>query len=523
MFFLTLLLEEVLSWTRKQSGTNSLRAIVYFDEVFGYLPPHPANPPTKLPLMTLIKQARAFGVGLLLATQNPVDLDYKALSNAGTWFVGKLQTERDKARLIEGLLGVAAERGTLSDRGYLENVISALGNRVFLMHDVHRGNPILLQSRQALSFLRGPLTREQVSSLMEPFRSQDSVAPQTTLSPEAIPMATLAPKCPKCQADLVPGMKFCPACGEAQPDVPAANPQDRALKAELRSSVNQVPVATVAGPEAPVLPSEISQFYLQVTVARPEAVRALLYQPRLYGAAEVSFVDKKKGKTHQRLYHLLTLPPADGESARWATAERSGDLASSGGAEPGAHWAGVPAALDKARKLRPQEKGFSDHLYNNARLVLLENSKLGLIGEPGEDIVAFRERCRSAARQEAEKALAAERLKYEPRFQALGVPTPEGHVREEESLLDAINPLNWFRAAPRPEEKDRINTLHAEWLSKQADIIATWQKIGEEYTENTLTPRRQDVQVTQFGLAWAPFWEIENAGRLERISAYHLR
>src|SRR5207302_1999629 len=206
MFFLTLLLEEVLSWTRKQPGTSNLRAIVYFDEVFGYLPPHPANPPTKLPLMTLIKQARAFGVGLLLATQNPVDLDYKALSNAGTWFVGKLQTERDKARLIEGLLGVAAQAGTLSDRGYLESVISALGSRVFLMHDVHRGNPILMQSRQALSFLRGPMTREQVAILMEPFKVKVAVAPEADAQ-----VATAAiPLCRRCRAELATGMKFCP-------------------------------------------------------------------------------------------------------------------------------------------------------------------------------------------------------------------------------------------------------------------------------------------------------------------------
>ena len=145
---------------------TNLRAILYFDEVFGYLPPHPANPPTKLPLMTLLKQARAFGVGVLLATQNPVDLDYKALSNAGTWFVGKLQTERDKARLIEGLEGVAAESGTLNSRGYLETVISALGNRIFLLHDVHKGKPLLFQSRHVLSFLGGPMTRDQAQTIV---------------------------------------------------------------------------------------------------------------------------------------------------------------------------------------------------------------------------------------------------------------------------------------------------------------------------------------------------------------------
>ncbi len=199
----------------------------------------------------------------MLATQNPVDLDYKALSNAGTWFVGKLQTERDKARLIEGLLGVAAERGTLSDRGYLENVISALGNRIFLMHDVHRGNPILMQSRQALSYLRGPMTREQVATLMEPFkitrtrepgkkkkrpRSNRRSCEQTVPMATAVPMASLVPKCGRCQAELAPGMKFCPACGEPMQNAGATNPQDSGLKSE---SAPRGPSATPGGPSGP--------------------------------------------------------------------------------------------------------------------------------------------------------------------------------------------------------------------------------------------------------------------------------
>src|SRR6059036_1188985 len=132
MFFVTLLLNQVLGWMRTQSGTSSLRALVYMDEIFGYFPPV-ANPPSKRPLLTLLKQARAFGVGVLLATQNPVDLDYKALSNAGTWFVGKLQTERDKLRLLDGLEGAAAEQGKPADRGELERLIASLGSRVFLL------------------------------------------------------------------------------------------------------------------------------------------------------------------------------------------------------------------------------------------------------------------------------------------------------------------------------------------------------------------------------------------------------
>ncbi|MFT3881960.1 MAG: hypothetical protein QM703_20180 [Gemmatales bacterium] len=147
MFFLTLLLSEFLSWTRSQSGTNSLRAILYVDEVFGYLPPHPGNPPSKQPFLTLLKQARAFGVGVLLATQNPVDLDYKALTNAGTWFVGKLQTERDKARLLEGLQGAANAAGTIADKDKLDKTISSLGNRVFLMNCIHDSKQHIFQTR----------------------------------------------------------------------------------------------------------------------------------------------------------------------------------------------------------------------------------------------------------------------------------------------------------------------------------------------------------------------------------------
>jgi hypothetical protein len=514
MFFLTLLLEEVLSWTRKQPGTTNLRAILYFDEVFGYLPPYPANPPTKLPLMTLLKQARAFGVGLLLATQNPVDLDYKALSNAGTWFVGKLQTERDKARLIDGLQGVAAERGTLSDRNYLENVISALGNRIFLMHDVHRGKPLLMQSRQALSFLRGPMSREQVAVLMGPFKEKVE-------EPIAV---TAIPLCRKCQAELAPGMKFCPVCGEPLQGASAANPADLAFKSGLRGERAQETAGFSTSPEAPTLPSEISQYYLPVTVERPLAARGLLYQPRLYGGAEVNFVDKKKGKVHMRVYSWLTQPAKDDEAVRWATGERVGDLPASGGAELGAHWVEVPEALDKARKLKPLEKAFADHLYNNARLTLLENAKLGLVSEPGEDLLSFRGRCRSAAAAEAAKEIEAERAKYEPKFAELGVPMPEGHVRDEGSLLDYLNPLNFFRATSSAATRDKVQKLHTQWLAKQGEIADRWKKRGEEYTETTLAPRRPDVRVTQFGLAWAPYWQLEGAGgRVELVPAYHPR
>jgi hypothetical protein len=157
MLVVSLLLNSLLQWTRRQGGTGSLRALVYMDEVAGYLPPV-ANPPSKLPLLTLLKQARAFGVGIVLATQNPVDLDYKALSNTGTWFLGKLQTERDKARVLDGLEGVA---GGL-DRQALDKALSALRSRVFLMHNVHEHEPVTFETRWTLSYLRGPMGRDDL-------------------------------------------------------------------------------------------------------------------------------------------------------------------------------------------------------------------------------------------------------------------------------------------------------------------------------------------------------------------------
>lgn len=165
MFFVSLLLNQTLTWMRRQTGTTSLRALLYMDEIFGYFPPV-GEPPSKRPLLTLLKQARAFGVGVVLATQNPVDLDYKGLSNAGTWFIGRLQTERDKNRVLDGLESVAGSGGGF-DRAEMDRMLSSLSNRVFLMNDVHRGGPVVFQTRWAMSYLRGPLTRAQIKLLME--------------------------------------------------------------------------------------------------------------------------------------------------------------------------------------------------------------------------------------------------------------------------------------------------------------------------------------------------------------------
>ena len=172
MFFVSLLLNQIVAWTRRQSGTTSLRALIYMDEIFGYFPPV-KNPPSKLPLLTLLKQARAFGVGVVLATQNPVDLDYKGLANTGTWFVGRLQTERDKARVLEGLEGASAGAGQKFDRQQMKQALAGLGARIFLMNNVHEDEPVVFETRWCLSYLRGPLTRAQIKTLMHEAKDRD--------------------------------------------------------------------------------------------------------------------------------------------------------------------------------------------------------------------------------------------------------------------------------------------------------------------------------------------------------------
>ena len=191
MFFVTLLLNQLLGWMRGQPGTSSLRALFYMDEIFGYFPPV-SEPPSKRPLLTLLKQARAFGLGLVLSTQNPVDLDYKGLANAGTWFIGRLQTERDKDRLLDGLI----RRGRqYRPQVQVSDQLSGLKKRVFLMHNVHEDAPVLMNTRWALSYLAGPLTRQQIATLMKGKKEPSAAAPVEPVRP-AVPAASAAPRHP---------------------------------------------------------------------------------------------------------------------------------------------------------------------------------------------------------------------------------------------------------------------------------------------------------------------------------------
>ena len=201
MFFVTMLLNDLIGWMRAQQGTSSLRAILYMDEIFGYMPPV-ANPPSKRLFLTLLKQARAYGIGLVLATQNPVDLDYKGLSNTGTWFIGRLQTERDKARVMEGLEGASDGR---FDKQKMERTLAGLGKRRFLLHNVHEDEAVVFGTRWVLSYLAGPLTRDNIKALMSKVKARAESLIRKTSKPRRRSNTDAPPLPPDVEQFYVPG------------------------------------------------------------------------------------------------------------------------------------------------------------------------------------------------------------------------------------------------------------------------------------------------------------------------------
>jgi prefoldin subunit 5 len=379
MFFVTMLLNEVLSWVRSQPGTGSLRAILYMDELFGYLPPI-ANPPSKAPLLTLLKQARAYGLGLVLSTQNPGDLDYKALSNAGTWFIGRLQTERDKERVLAGLEGAAA--AGKFDRARTEQILAGLGQRIFYLHSVHNDEPVIFSTRWVLSYLSGPLTRDQISSLT----SAETVTEKVQTPYDNIPQ---------------------------KQDIDTLNDN----RTESSKST------------PPVLPPQIKQVYLPATGMDP---RNIVYVPSVIGAADVLYSNAKLGVSVSKNYTLLA-PLHDGPiPLDWSEAEQIEinlrDLDS--GPVEGAHYANFPDAASNARSYEDWKKLLNQFIRTNLSLKLLFSPALKTLSEPGEDERDFRIRLQHLAHERRDDAMEEIRKKYSSKLDQL----EERHRRAKQAV-----------------------------------------------------------------------------------------
>lgn len=516
-FFVTLLLEQVVTWVRAQSGTTSLRALLYMDEVFGYLPPHPANPPTKKPMLTLLKQARAFGLGLVLATQNPVDLDYKALSNAGTWFIGRMQAERDKQRLLDGLEGVQSGGGF--SRTEFDRMISSIQPRVFLLHNVHEDRPIVFQSRWAMSYLRGPLTRLQVREL---------VGGREAAAPAAVPARA-------------------EALAQAEPTAP----------------YSRVP---------PQLPPSVRQLFLPVRVSLPAALRqlagrrnmparafaeaqgVLVYEPALLGLATLHFAHAASRQTYtQEVAYLLPMEGAD--KIDWSEGQaqvEARDLKDD--AEPHALFAELPADLGSASRFSALKKEFGDHLFYNSSLTLRYNPYLKLYSAPDETDKAFRRRCREAV----EKARDAEARKLQAQYQTqidrlkerlrreereLEEDRREYDARKQEELLSGAETVlsvltgrrvtRGLSGASRKHRlsqqakadlkeseeairdlQDQIREIENQLKQQLEELNARWGERIDQVEEIQVRPRRADIQINLFALAWLPRWEVTAGGQV---------
>ncbi|HEY1082417.1 MAG TPA: DUF87 domain-containing protein, partial [Prosthecobacter sp.] len=356
MFFVSLLLNQLLGWMRAQQGTTSLRALFYMDEIYGYLPPT-AMPPSKKPLMILLKQARAFGLGLLLATQNPVDLDYKALANIGTWWIGRLQTERDKARLLDGLEGAISSSGGQMDRKALETAISGLGNRVFLMNNVHEDGPVVFHVRWIMSYLSGPLAREQVKRLMDPIRPSKAAAV---------------------------------AAGEDDGFLP---PGASAAPAANRNTVK------------PRLPEGTAEYFLRTDIPAD----SLCYVPAILRSAEVNFDDPRRKISGRSQITLVNPIDVENQRVLWdkfVEIPRDVDLSGwDGSAEEGAEYTDLPGAAMKSSTYASIKKDYVEWVYANHTLEVSFSPLLETFSNPGEKADEFKARITQRARELRDEAI----------------------------------------------------------------------------------------------------------------------
>jgi len=359
MFFVTLLLNQLLGWMRRQSGTTSLRALLYMDEVFGYLPPI-GEPPSKKPLLTLLKQARAFGLGVVLSTQNPVDLDYKGLSNMGTWFIGRLQSENDKNRLIEGL---TSARGSGMDKKTLMSLISNLKKRVFLMNNVHEKEPVLFSTRWVMSYLRGPLTRDHIKELMEDKK----------------------------------GAK------------PAAKPKKKAVASAPTTS---------AASGRPNLPPVIQQYFAPIYKRISGTVT---YHPWLVAGGDVHVMNARYNVSQKgEIAHILAVNEDVGLPV-WDEAEEFNfhtDILHTD-PEEGAAYIQPGSAILNTKTYNKLDKQYESHVYRTYSLTLLQSKQFKLTSNPGETEGEFRIRLRQAAHEKRDLEMERMRRTYGKKIESL--------------------------------------------------------------------------------------------------------
>jgi hypothetical protein len=489
MAFVTLLTGQTVAWMRTQGGTSSLRALFLMDEVFGYVPPV-ANPPSKTPILTLMKQARAYGLGVVLATQNPVDLDYKGLSNAGLWFLGRLQTARDKARVLDGLEGAATTAGGSFDRGRLDRLLSGLEQRRFLMHSVHGDEETLFQTRWTMSYLRGPLLKEEIRRL-----SAGDPAAAQPLKPEA----------------EAPGTAF-------------------------------------SGGPRPILPPGVREVFFAPS-GPPAADGRVHYEPHVLGRAIVRYSLTSAGiDEHRETICLARAGDSLGESA-WEAADV---LAEPPEVEPSPRpgsFAPLPAALAGPRGYASLATSLKGWLGRTANLTIWRAPAIDAVSRPGEDERDFRSRitlrvhewrdtemARVRARQAAKLASVEDRLerarqkvekeKAEAQNQSMQTYVSIGSAvigalfgRKKISSTTIGKAATSMRSASRAARQqadvahaeESLSSLEEKRRLLEDELDAELERIRLEFAPERMTLERVEVPARKTGtavedvvLAWVP-------------------
>jgi hypothetical protein len=544
MFFLTLLLSELVAWMRSQPGTSSLRALFYMDEVFGYLPPT-ANPPSKQPLLTLLKQARAFGLGCVLATQNPVDLDYKGLSNAGTWLIGRLQTARDQARVMEGLEGASAAAGKTFDKQQMERTIAGLGSRVFLLNNVHDEAPTVFHTRWAMSYLRGPLTRSQLKILHNELRpAAETAAIASPPGGATVSAAAAVGEMPTLTLDdLVVGRS--PA-GEEPPSLEGL---------DLSGPPSEAP--TPSAPARPELPPDVDERFLAAARPAPKDGR-LVYRPALLARGKLHYVRAGYQTDHWEDLTLLAPLPDPLPDDVWPESGRVDPAELQLADEPaaGIEFGRAPSQLSGSRTFAGIKNDFVDHLYRNCPLTVYHCPELKLYSQAGETEGEFRTRLTQLAREERDRQSVQLRQSYSKRWETLKekIKTAEAAVKRESgefreasfdsavsmgsSLLDAFLGKKWLSKTNVSKAKTSMKTV-GKAAEQRADIAEAKQKLAELEQEQAalqgafqkeidalessldparlqldpleLPPRKNEISVEEMTVAWTP-WVLDASG-----------
>jgi hypothetical protein len=525
---------------RAQTGTSTLRAIVYFDEIFGYMPPL-QNPPSKQVILRMLKQARAFGVAQVLVSQNPVDLDYKALSNAGTWMIGKLQTDQDKQRLLDGLQGAMA--GGL-DRSAYDKLLSTLGKRVFLIHNVHAKGPKLFQTRWAMNYLAGPLTRSQIPAL--------NALAERAEQPKSATVREAAPKASEVAAPVAAAV------------APAARPASSAPAKAITGSFSA---------SRPPVPGGVAEYFLPnnltvtqaLTAARrdipPEATNeSLVYRPVLVARASTRFFNRKYNLDYEDRRSVLVPDPDRRGMVHWEDypAADLDEKAFDRKPLPQARFAALDLPLSDSKLLTALSKDFLDWAYRTSEVVVKANETLKVYAGPEVTQADFRRLCSDAAKgsldaeskkvsETYDKRVAMIQDKIDREQRELDQDQAEYSQRKMDELGAGLETMMGLfggrrRSVSKNLTKRRMTTtakadvdeskktilslqkqiteIEKERTQALKEVQERWGALAGQSTEIKITPLKKDVLLDFFGVAWFPYYLIKIGDEIVELPGF---